>query len=177
MMSDSDKKPGWDERLAEAYDRMLARVRERVDEMEKDARPMLHNAIENAKETATELGELSREEAERVGAYLRRDLEHAGDFLARTGKDLGGWLRFDTELTERALADMFMQVADRTRVELAEFQARAQALGEWHTGEISGIGTLECKSCGERLHFRKTGPIPPCPKCHGTTFRRISDES
>lgn len=175
-MSDSDNKQGWDERLGEAYDRMLARVRERMGEMEKDARPMLHNAIENAKETATELGELSREEAEKVGDYLRRDLEHAGDFLSRTGKDLGSWLRFDTELVERSLAEMFFQVADQTEVELAELSVRAEILGEWHTGEISGIGTLECKSCGEQLHFHRTGHIPPCPRCHGTSFRRISDE-
>lgn len=175
-MSDSNEKPNWEERLAEAYDKMLARVRARVDEMEKDARPMLHHAIENAKETATELEELSREEAEKIGNYLRRDLEHAADFLSRSGKDLGGWLRFDTELTERTLAEMMLQVADRTGVELAEFTVRAEVMAEWHTGEISGIGTLECKSCGEELHFHRTGHIPPCPKCHGTTFRRISDE-
>lgn len=175
-MSDSNDNRSWEERLTEAYDRMLARVRERVQELEHEAGPMLHNAIENAKETATELGELSREEAEKVGDYLRRDLEHAGNFLDRTGRDLGGWLRFDAQLTERALAEMFLQVADRTRVELAEFSARARALGEWHTGEITGIGTLQCKSCGEQIHFHKTGHIPPCPKCSGTTFRRISDE-
>jgi len=175
-MTDSNDKRGWEERLTEAYDKMLARVRHRMQEMEKEARPTLHGALENAKETATELGELSREEAEKVAKYLRRDLEHAADFLSRTGEDLGGWLRFDAELTERTLADMFMQVADRTRVELAEFSLRADALGEWHTGEISGIGTLECKSCGEKLHFHQTGHIPPCPKCRGTTFRRISHE-
>jgi len=175
-MTDSDNKHGWEERLTEAYNKMLARVRERMEEMEKDARPVLHKAVDNAKETATELGELSREEAEKVAQYLRRDLEDAGDFLSRTGRDLGGWLRFDTELVERGLLDMFMHVADRTRVELQEFSARAEALGEWHTGEISAIGTLECKSCGEKLHFHRTGHIPPCPKCHGTTYRRISDE-
>lgn len=175
-MSDSNDKPNWEERLAEAYDRMLARVRAGMEEMEKESRPMLHNAIENAKETATELGELSREEAEKVGQYLRRDVEHAAAFISRSGQDLGGWLRFDTELAERTLIDMMFQVADQTEVELAEFNARAEALGEWHTGEISGIGTLECKSCGEQLHFHRTGHIPPCPKCHGTTFRRISDE-
>ncbi len=41
-----------------------------------------------------------------------------------------------------------------------------------HTGEIIGAGTLVCDQCGEKLHFHKAGKIPPCPKCHGTTFHR-----
>ncbi|MGM0593294.1 MAG: zinc ribbon-containing protein [Pseudomonadota bacterium] len=158
------------EKLEQAYDRMLDRTRETMDKADKG----LHEALEHAMERATELGELSREEAERVSVYVMRDLEDAAEYLGRSGNELRDWLRFDIEVVEDALAQIFSQMVDHTRVALDELEQRANALGEWHTGEIAGIGTLECKSCGEQLHFHRTGHIPPCPKCHGTKFRRIT---
>ena len=44
----------------------------------------------------------------------------------------------------------------------------------YHTGEISGPGTLLCVACGTELHLHKTGRIPPCPKCHATQFKRAN---
>jgi len=161
-------------KLTEAYNRMLERVRERLHDLDEDARPALQRAIDHAEETASELGELSREEARKVANYLRRDLHDAAEFLEESSHELGDWLRFDLQLVERGLAQLFSQVADQARLELAELAMRADALGEWHTGEVTGIGTLECKSCGEKLHFHKTGHIPPCPKCNGTRYRRVS---
>ena len=50
---------------------------------------------------------------------------------------------------------------------------REQAeLAGYHTGEITGPGTLVCDNCGEELHFHKPSRIPPCPKCKGTSFHR-----
>ena len=46
-----------------------------------------------------------------------------------------------------------------------------------HAGEITAFGTLQCKSCGEVIHLRGPGRIPPCPRCHGTTYRRLTEES
>ncbi|MFO7594275.1 MAG: zinc ribbon-containing protein [Pseudomonadota bacterium] len=158
------------EKLADAYDRMLERTRETMKKADKD----LHQAVETARERATELGELTREEAELVSIYVVRDLEDAATFIDKSGKELRDWLRFDLEVVEDTVLQIFSQMVDHTRVALDQLQQRANAVGEWHTGEIAGIGTLQCKSCGEMLHFHHTGHIPPCPKCHGTKFRRIS---
>ncbi|WP_232023969.1 zinc ribbon-containing protein [Sulfurivermis fontis] len=160
--------------LVDAYYRMLGRLKTALEDAEHKAAPVVERAIERAQETATELGELTREEAERVGGYLRRDLEDAARFLADTGSELGEWLRFDLQLVEKGLADLFRGSVDYTRVELGQLAERADAVGEWHSGEITGIGTLQCKACGEKLHFHHIGHIPPCPKCHGTVYRRVS---
>ncbi len=165
---------GIEKQLIEGYNRMLERVKQMAGNAEKDALPVLKEGIEHATETAHELGELTKEEAERVAYYLRRDLQDAAGFVADSGKELGDWLRFDLQVVEQSLADIFNQVVDRTRTELQQLEERATAIGEWHTGEIVSIGTLECKGCGELLHFHHTSHIPPCPKCHGTTYRRIS---
>lgn len=161
-------------RLVDAYNRMLERVKGAIIDAEQNAIPNLAHNIENAREKAVELGELTREEAEKVGNYLKRDVENAGEYLNETGSELGEWFRFDMQLIEDRLLEMFRLIADRTSIELSELARRADALGEWHTGEITGIGTLECKACGEQVHFHKSGHIPPCPKCHETRFRRVS---
>jgi NADH pyrophosphatase NudC (nudix superfamily) len=171
-MSDNDNTPHNDEHLS-AYDRMVHRVRDYIDQVEERTGPMLDRAIERAKTNAHELGELTREEADLIGEYVRRDMRDAAAYLEESSEELGDWLRFDLQYVEDRLLEAMRSVADRTRIELAEFNERASRLGEWHTGEITGIGTLRCTSCGEELHFSHTGHIPPCPKCHGTRFQRV----
>jgi hypothetical protein len=161
---------GLAEKLAEAYNRMLERTRETMEKAGKG----LGEAVDTAMERATELEELTREEAELISIYVVRDLEDAAKFVNREGQELRDWLRFDVEVVENSLLDIFSQMVDHTRQALTDIEQRANALGEWKTGEIAGIGTLQCKSCGELLHFHHTGHIPPCPKCHGTTYRRLS---
>ncbi len=157
-------------KLTDAYNQMLARAKQGLEKAGKG----LGHALEAAEQKASELGELSREEAGKVGDYLRRDLHDAGQFLAETGQDLKAWLRFDLEQVESRMAELFLTVADKTKLELDKLAERAAQVGVWHTGEVTGIGTLQCQQCGEELHFHKTGHIPPCPKCQGTKFSRIS---
>ena len=167
-MIDSDTK----EKLVHAYDTMLSRLKDTWHDAEEKALPTLKEGLETAKQKASELGELSREEADKVGDYVKRDLQEAGEFLSENGKQLKDWLKFDLEYAESRLAEMFAGLADTTRIELERIAERARQVGEWHTGEITSIGILRCKECGELLHFEKTGHIPPCPKCHGTVFKK-----
>ena len=159
-----------------AYDQMLERTKEFINEAGREAQPYLDRATAYAKEKAIELGELTREEAEDIAEYLRRDVEDAATFLGEHGEELKDWLRLDLMLIEGTLLEMFSKVVDKTRLELDLLAMEANALG-WHTGQITGIGTLECSECGEHLHFHKTGRIPPCPKCGHTEFNRISSDA
>jgi Zn finger protein HypA/HybF involved in hydrogenase expression len=78
----------------------------------------------------------------------------------------------ETALIGDRMLDMFIRAADQTSLELQKLRERAAA-AEYKTGEIAGIGTLVCTSCGEQIHFKKAGHIPPCPKCNSTTFKRV----
>ncbi len=164
------------DRLVHAYDRMLQRVRQLFEEGGKHAGPTLKDAVERARDRATELNELSREEADRVADYLKRDLHDTAEFLATTGKEFRQWARFDLSLVEDRLLEAFANVADQTTLELRQLEQQADLMGEWHTGEVTGIGTLRCVACGEEMHFHGTGRIPPCPRCRKTIFRRVRGE-
>ncbi|MBA1146062.1 zinc ribbon-containing protein [Ectothiorhodospiraceae bacterium WFHF3C12] len=166
-----------EKRELHGYEKMLDRVREFMDRAEKETGPRLRKAIEDAKERTIELGELTRDEAEKIAEYIRRDVEDAADYTSRTDADLGAWLRMDLQLVENWIWDRFSSVADRTRLEWVELQHELAEREFYHTGEIAAPGVLTCDNCGEQLHYKKAGHIPPCPKCNGTRFRRPEPES
>ena len=157
-------------KLIEAYNKLLHRIADSVSEAGDKLKPNLQEKLEQA----AELEELGREEIDTISGYLRRDVEAAAQWMADNGDELTDWLRFDVEQVEARALEAFTQLADQTTVELKQLEQRATAIGEWHTGEIVGIGTLVCTGCGEELHFHATGHIPPCPKCHGSVFKRHS---
>lgn len=160
------------QKLIDAYNTMMKRLHSVLEEAEEKALPSLEQNIENAKIKAIELGELTREEAEKIAIYLKRDIDDAADYLQETGEEFSSWIKFDFNLIEETLTDAFIKVADQTKLQLRQLEQRARAVNSYHTGEITGIGTLVCEQCDSALHFKKTGHIPPCPKCHATKFKR-----
>lgn len=161
-----------EEKLVDAYNTMMKRIHTTIDKAEENAIPTLEHNLEEAEMRAIELGELTREEAEKVTGYLKRDVEEAARYLQETGDEFSSWIQFDYALIEDAVKEAFMNVADQTKLQLEQLNEKAAEANGYHTGEITGIGTLVCENCGEKLHFKKTGHIPPCPKCHGTHFKR-----
>ena len=165
------------EKLLKTYHNMLEHVKDLWHDAEEKAIPTLSENIEKAAEKASELGELTLEEAEKLGGYIKHDLEDAGeylsDYIAVNGPQLENWVKDELQFAEYEFADMFATLADKTRLELDALAERARQVGVWHTGEITNVGILYCKKCGEALHFKKPGHIPPCPKCHATEFKKV----
>jgi len=165
------------EKLLNAYHSMLDQMKDVWHKAEEKAIPTLAENIESAAEKASELGELTKEEAEKLGGYIKHDLEEAGeylsDYVAVNGPQLENWIKDELNFAEVQFADMFANLADKTRLELDALAERARQVGVWRTGEITNVGVLYCQSCDEVLHFKKPGHIPPCPKCHGTEFKKV----
>lgn len=163
------------ERLSDAYHRMMDRIKTAIEEAEGRPAPSLEDLLDKAREKAVEMGELTREEAQKVADYLKRDMDDAGHYLSNTGRELRGWLSFDLELIEERILDLFNRVADRTRLEILEFEHDVIEGPTYRAGEITGPGTLCCVNCGEELSFYQATAIPPCPKCEGTEFERKTE--
>ncbi len=158
------------EKLEHAYEKMVERVHHLWDS--DGNQYSLRQAILHARDKAEELQEITREDANKVADYVNRDLHEMGRYLHETGQELHDWFRFDVKLIEDRMLEKLISVADKTRLELAALQEQNREASRWQTGEITGPGTLICLQCGEQLHFKKTGYIPPCPKCHKTKFKR-----
>jgi len=171
-----DLKPPKDpvELMGQAYERLLETAMEDVEKLEHKTGPALHALIDKAREKLSELGEFTEEELDKVSEYLKRDLRDAAEYLAETGEEFKDWLGFETRLIGDRLAELFARAADQTTVELNLLREQAELAG-YHTGEVTGPGTLVCDACGEELQFHRPGHIPPCPKCGGTSFHRKRD--
>lgn len=161
------------DRLVAAYERMLQRTRERIEEAE-DATPGLRDWIEKARDHMVELGELTREEANRIAEYIERDIEDAAHYIVETGEDLKTWWRFDLQLIEDRLRDAFTSVADQTSLQLRAWAERARAERRYRSGEITGPGTLICANCGARSQFQRATRISDCAECGSNEFRRAA---
>jgi len=159
------------EALGEAYELLLDKTIEEAKAAKVKSGPALHHLIDEVAEKSSDINELAGEETVKLGRYLKRDLVDAASYLEKTGKALKDWLGFDLTYLEDRLRDNFAHAADQTTIELLKLKQEADAAG-YHTGEITGPGTLLCDQCGETLHFHKAGHIPPCPKCQGTRFHR-----
>ena len=96
-----------------------------------------------------------------------------GRYLAEEERELADWLRLSLLLIEKTLLRRFSTLAEAAKLELRHLDKGRQRVTEWHTGEITSIGTLRCRACGELVHFERTGRIPPCPKCHATAYERV----
>lgn len=160
------------DKLVKAYNQMMERARNAFEEAETKALPNIRQSVDKARQTAVELEELTHDEAEKVAYYLKRDVQDAGRHLAESSHELADWLRFDIDRIEDRLLEIFSRVADRTRVEWAELRDELEKDPPYHSGEVTGPGSLYCSACNEALHFHHTARIPECPHCGNGNFRR-----
>jgi len=163
------------QKLVDAYNHMLEHSKKFLDETKQDATPRIQTALEMASEKTEEVGELTREEIDKVSDYVMRDLHDAAEFIAEQERELADWLKLDLLLIKQHVLEIFSGMVDHTKLELDHLEQLAKQASQWHTGEITSIGALQCTNCAQIIHFHETGHIPPCPKCHGTTFKRCPE--
>ena len=159
--------------LGEIYETMYEHVAENLHNAKEKSGSLIHELIDEAKEKAKGIEEVTEEDAEKLASYLRRDLDEVTNYLSETEYTLKDWLGFETSIVKNTFIKAMLETADKTTLALLRMKENAHEPYDYHTGEIAGYGTLICDECGEKLHFHQAGKIPPCPRCHKTSFHRI----
>jgi len=161
----------WEARAA--YEALRREVRQLLEETQERLSPeRLRETVDEGVRRLREAGRFTAETLGRAAETVRKDLlsaardlkpgvdrltDSAGGLL-ETIRDRGGHL---AALAARALGEWAQELGDRLDAALA-----------YHTGEVAHAGAFQCTRCGEVIHLSQTGRLPPCPKCHHTTFRR-----
>ena len=159
--------------LSEIYETMYENVAENLQKAKERSGTLVHDLIEEAREKVVELEDIADEDAEKLAIWLRRDFDDVINYVSETDYAVKDWLGFETSLIKSELIQAMLDTADKTTLALLRMKENAHEPYEYHTGEVAGSGTLICDECGEKLHFHKAAHIPPCPKCHNTSFHRI----
>ena len=81
----------------------------------------------------------------------------------------------DIDIVERKVVDMFLSVADKTRLEIDQLTQNNHSPSIYNMGEITGYGTLQCTRCGEDVSYKTTTVIHAC-RCGNGKFIRMHDK-
>jgi hypothetical protein len=155
-------------KFIQAYNELMGHLYEIMD----DGLHSLADGLEKAKAKTHAVGTFTQEEIHKVANFLQRDIEGAAHSLhTEKQEDLSEWLKFDVDLIENFALDAFMDVADKTSIELAQLKRHGEQK-LYYAGEITAPGTLVCTDCHKEIAFKSTSQIPDCPACGGKAFER-----
>lgn len=157
-------------KLTKAYNDFMEYMYEATD----DTIHSIADKMDLAKEKTSEIGGLSQEEVSHVADAFTRDVHHAAHSLPDNSNDsLSEWLKFDIDLLENFALESFLDVADKTRIELAQLSQTAKLYSHpYKSGELTAPGTLSCEKCNKVIAFKSISIIPECPECGSNTFIR-----
>ena len=145
------------------YEKLAVRTAELLEEGKKT----LDEALKKAKEELSKAGDLSGEQLDKVAAYVKRDVaENAGKATEAVKKAV------DPQRVAAGAQSIFARILNSAADALSDLAEKAEKQVGFKTGEVTSAGTLTCKECEAEMHMKTTGRIPPCPKCHKTTFRK-----
>ena len=177
IMIQLQKKPA--NHLISAYNQMMQEMRDAFEHAD-PSDMSLQKALEQAKNQAAHIGEVTAEEAHEIGEYIKRDINDAAEYMMDTSAEFYDWLMLDIEIIERKVMDLFLSVADHTRIELEQFnrtKPEGAQIPVYKSGEITGPGTLICESCGKAKPFLSSDENRDCKQCGNSRFiRRLQEK-
>lgn len=180
-MHSGDRDPrrsGLSDDAVRAYDRILKRVHDSVDNFEDTSWPYIKEKIDEAVELELTAREMTREEMDLLGAYLRRDLRELGRIAHSTGAGIAALLKFDLEALEQRIVDMLDLLADPARVSQTDLAQRLDHGPEdYLAGEVATLGRFRCLACGQIMKLHQTQLLEPCHQCGERYFHREHDVS
>ena len=110
--------------LISAYNQMMKEMQDAFEQAT-PSEMSLQKALDLAKYQAVHIGEVTTEEAHEIGEYIKRDVNDAAEYMMDSSAEFYDWLLLDIEVIERKVMDLFLSVADHTRVELEQFKQTA----------------------------------------------------
>ncbi len=181
--------------LSTAYDQMMAVIRDEFD-VANAGDMSLQKALDMAQHRVVHNGAVSAEEAFEIGEYIKRDINDAAEYMMETSTEFYDWLLLDIDLIERKVVDLFLSVADNTRIELEQFKDLSVVSAQhnmyksvcqtsndtqdkyldqtplYRSGETAGPGSLICENCGKTKPFLTSNTIRDCKECGHHRFIR-----
>lgn len=160
--------------LISAYNQMMQEMRDAFKHSE--ASDMcLQKALELATHQVVHVGDVTAAEADEIGKYIKQDINDAAEYMMDSSAQFYDWLMLDIEVIEGKVMQLFLLVAEQTRVELEQLvleqptihgQPAKTQTAIVNSDEISSSEFLICKSCGKTSAFLYNSTIDSCEHCN-----------
>jgi len=158
------------EKLEQQYDLLAHKFNELYLSGKERGREAMTVALEKSHEQLTALGEFSTEQGEALKQYLARDLDQTISDANQLGEEAKERLH-PARLGAGALSSLAIAL-ELTSNALHSLSVKTKEKLTYKTGELTTAGTLTCQGCGQKVQLKKTGHVPPCPKCSGILFNK-----
>lgn len=152
------------------YDRYAERARELFEAGQEKSKAAMETAMHAAKAQFSAAGEFTAEQGEVFEKFMRRDLDQTAKDMQALGQEAAERLS-PSRLGAGALSS-FARLLEATGTALKNVSRKAEENLHFNTGEITAAGTLTCTKCAQKVQLKRSAHIPPCPNCHGTSFRK-----
>jgi hypothetical protein len=163
--NDQDK-----DKLARQYDLLANKFNEFYLAGKERGRESMRLALEKAHEHLTEAKEFSEEQGQELKHYLARDLDQTISHAQQLGEEAKE--RFNPARLGAGALSSIATVLEFTGNTLRSLSDKTKKTITYKTGEMTSAGTLSCQKCGQKVHLKHTGHVPPCPKCSGILFTK-----
>jgi len=161
MSSDSQ------EHFADQYDQLAARFKELFEAGAEKSGEVAQVAMEKARKQLTAAGAFSEEQGKNLKKFLERDFSQLAASMSHGARE-----RLNPSRVGAGALASLSELLNMAGSALSSVAKKAQQANSCRSGEITSAGKLTCLACEHELHFKKTGRVPPCPKCHATEFRK-----
>ncbi len=157
-----------DEKIeADQYDQLAASFVDLFESGAEKSSAFAQTALEKARKQLTSAGTFSEEQGLKLKKFMERDFAHMASEMRDEARD-----KLDpSRLGAGALSSISKLLRGAGSI-LSDVANRADRNLHCRSGEITSAGTLICSACGHEIHKKKTGRVPPCPKCHATEFKK-----
>ncbi|NLS14180.1 zinc ribbon-containing protein [Vibrio sp. SM6] len=148
------------------YEEMLQDVIETL----KHSPDEVQRVIESSEKVVSAANDMTKDELALISAYVRADLKAFADEYQES-KSGPFYLTIADSIWQGLL-----EITDRTKVEWVELFDDLQHQGVYEAGEVIGLGTLVCETCGHKMTYIHPTVIIPCIQCGHHHFVRQSLE-
>jgi isocitrate dehydrogenase len=163
--TDSTKQP-----LLKKYDLLAKKFRDAYVDGKNRGSDAISEALETAHKQMLDAEEFTVEQGQELKQYLLRDLDQTVADFEHLGDEAKDKLN-PSRLGVGVLASL-ASVLEAAETALHSLTEKTNKKLSYKSGEITSAGTLTCQSCGQTLHLKATGHVPPCPKCKASQFKK-----
>lgn len=149
--------------FAEIYQKLNAWL----NEVKEEQTPHLTEFIKQAKLYANAAETMSEEKLHLFAENLKYDFH---DFYQKNSAEVKHSIYIG--ILNETLWDNLAKLTDKSQVEWAELVEDFNHDGYYQSGDIIGLGELECQKCHQTIHITHCSELGLCAKCGSEDFLR-----